>query len=823
LRKVLLAVVAILLVASIGLSCTEEFPLPEKPVEPPETLCTIIRDNYGVPHIFADTKEGLGFGAGYAMAQDRLWQADLFRRGAEGRLAEFGLATIEEDIATRTLWYSEDELLKIYDNWDPGEGYEYLKPMVEAYVNGINAYIDQALSNLYVYMPAEYMAQNLVPYLEPFTVADVVAVTVLMGWRFGGTGGSEGDLYAALQTLQGMHGAVAGAAIWDDLFPLDDAGAPVTIPSESLTALSTDGASLDVPDNLAPVLEQADELRATQDGLFESLGIPTKFGSNAVLVSPELSATGNALELGGPQMGYTMPQIVYELGLHGAGINAVGMAMACAGPCILIGVSEHGAWTSTTGASDVMDTRILTLNPANPTQYLYNGAWVDMERRNELVYGPKKQTYKATSVYRSVYGPIVTPVVPGATTAVSLQTPFFKNEMAAEQGWQLFQTATNIDEFEAAVELVVPSHNFYWADTEGNIGYWHAGRFPVKPAGADRRLPLAGDGTQEWVRVTSKYEMPRDINPEQGWLINWNNKPIAGWPYAESDVHWGEGHRVQILMDAMATFAASGDLTTDTLNTINQVGGYHSTEGMNFALDLINALTAYVPAHPDPELYAALGYLGAWATAQPLPVSRVDFVSPAWPNDPNPTYDHPGLSIFNAWFDKIIPEVFGGILSEDLMGQLRSYPSLLIRVFDGASLNYDYLGGRDKGQLIVDALKDAIAELKTQYGSSDMSTWLTPVRMQNYDGQGALPSRKFHPYMNRGTYNQIAEMVAEGLPKAKNVIPPGQSGLVLLPGVANPHVGDQVLLYASWTYKPMLFTRQAVEAVKTWQKIFYPE
>src|SRR5512136_2252964 len=138
-RKILLTIVAVLLIASIGLSCTEVHPLPV-----PE-VCTIIRDNYGVPNVFADTTEGLGFGAGYAMAQDRLWQADVLRRSAEGRLAEIGLGTIEADIATRTLWYSMDELQAIADDWDPGAGYEYLKPMMEAYVEGINAYIDQAL------------------------------------------------------------------------------------------------------------------------------------------------------------------------------------------------------------------------------------------------------------------------------------------------------------------------------------------------------------------------------------------------------------------------------------------------------------------------------------------------------------------------------------------------------------------------------------------------------------------------------------------------------------------------------------------------------
>jgi penicillin amidase len=826
LRKVLLAVVAILLMASIGLSCTEEYIPPEPepgPPVPPETLCTIIRDDYGVPHVFADTTEGLGFGAGYAMAQDRLWQADVFRRAATGRLAEFGLGTIGDDIATRTLWYSQRELDQMFTNWDPGEGYEHLKPMVEAYIDGINAYIEEIAENGYL-MPIEYIGSGLQNDIEPFTVADYVGVLVLQAWRFGGTGGEEGNLYEALLGLQAMHGAAAGAAIWDDLFPLEDGGAPVTIPGESLTALSVDGTSLeDVPGNLGPVLQQAAELWATQDRAFDSLGIPTKFGSNAVLVSPELSATDNALELGGPQMGHTMPQIVYELGLHGAGINAVGMAMPLAGPTILIGVSEYGAWTSTTGASDVMDARILTLNPANPTQYWHNGAWVDMVGREELFYGFRKETSQAATIYRSVYGPIISMDL-DAGTAVTLHTPFFRNEVGAEQGWALFAQATNIDEFVTAAEMIWPSHNFYWADTEGNICYVHAGRFPLKPAGADRRLPLAGDGTQEWVRITEPWEMPRSINPEQGWLANWNNKPIAGWPYAESDVAWGEGHRVEILMGAMTQFAASGDLTTDTLNTINQVGGYHSTEGMNFAEDLIAALTAYVSATPDPELLAVLGYLGAWATAEPLPVSRVDFVSPSWPNDPNPTYDHPGLTIFNAWFDNIIPEVFSGILPADLMGYLESYPSLLIRVFDGAALNYDYLGGRDKGQLIVDALKDAITELETQYASSDMATWLTPVRMQNYGAQGFLPGGPLHPYMNRGTYNQIAEMRSGGsLPNARNVIPPGQSGFVGFPGIADPHVADQVALYASWTYKPMRFTRTAVEAVNTWQKDFLVE
>jgi penicillin amidase len=753
LRKALLGLAAVLLIASIGLSCTEEY---VPPPEPPEVLCTIIRDDYGVPHVFSDTKEGLGFGAGYAMAQDRLFQADVLRRGATGRLAEWGMATIEEDAATRTLVYSQYEFKQIYRNWDPPAGYEYFKDMIEAYIDGINAYIEETQDNLLA-LPVEYVGFGVSP--EPFTIEDMVAMLVLMGWRFGGTGGSEYDIYEALVGLQTMHGEEAGGIIANDLFPLNDAGAPVTIPIGGLVGLTTlsNYATLpDVPDNLGPVLKQAEELRTTQDEVFDRLGIPTKFGSNAILISDELSATGNALELGGPQMGYSIPQIVYELGLHGAGINAVGMSFPGVGPFILIGVSEHGAWTSTTGASDVIDTRILTLNPANPLQYWHNGKWVNMEERDETIYGPGKQTSQEVTLYRSVYGPIVSVDVE-AGMAVTLHAPFFKNEVAAEQGIMFFQEATNIDEFEAAVELIWPSHNWYWVDKEGNIGYWHAGRFPVKPASADRRLPLMGDGTQEWVRVTEPWEMPRSINPEQGWLANWNNKPASGWQYAESDIGWGEGFRVQILMDALATFAASGDLTTETLNTLNQIGGYHSTAGMNFAASLIAKLNAYYAANPgDLKVAAALGQLVAWATAEPLPVSSVDFAPPAWPTDPNPTYDHAGLTIFNEWYDNVVPAVFTGILPPDLINEVRGRSSLLIRVFrEDASLLYPgYPTGAALDTIIVNALKDALDDLEIEYGSSDMSTWLTPVRMQDYDEQGGMPGDNIHPAMNRGTYNQ---------------------------------------------------------------------
>ena len=812
---------------------------------------TIIRDSFGVPHVFAETKEGLAFGAGYAMAQDRLWQADVLRRTASGRLAELlGSDKLPDDIKFRALWYNQEELLDIYDEWDPGEEYGHLKDMIEAYIEGVNFYIDEALAAFYVgdwsLMPIEYVGSNLVQYLEPFTVADVVAVTVLMAWQFGGTGGNEGDFYAAFEALIAEHPEAppfpTAWAIFNDLFPLNDAGAPVTIPGEEGSGEALLGTlSYEFDDGLGELLSQYEESRAARDQTLRALGIPDKFGSNAVPVSGDISATENTLQLGGPQMGYSVPQIVYEIGLHGDGINAVGMAFPGAGPFILIGVSEFGAWTSTTGASDVVDLRVLDVRLDGATlQYFYDGEWRDegwLEVRTETfnVRGlpePVVQTF-----YRSHYGPIVEVDLVGGK-AITMHTPFFRNEIGAEQGWQLFQEATDLDEFETAVELIWPSHNFVWSGVDGNIGYFHAGRFPVKPEGVDRRLPLKGDGTEEWnpaKPVTDPDEMPRSINPDQGWLANWNNKPIADWPFAESDFHWGEGHRVQVLMGAMAMMAPGENLTTIHLEQINKIGGYHHTAGMSFVGDLITAAAT----SDDPTLEAAGGYLLAWATQSednPLPVSYLDLAAPSWPADANPTYDHPGLTIFDAWYDRIVPKVFEDILPEDLIEEVQGRPSLLIRVLrEDASLMYDgYPDETELNTMIVEALHEAVDYLTGEYGE-DMSTWLTPVRMQTYDQMGALPilnpatGQPWHPRMNRGTYNHIAELrsgVGE-LPLGKSVIPPGQSGFMWLEIISNTpnyrpsvHAFDQVALYASWNYKPMHLSRAAVETVQTWQREF---
>lgn len=771
----------------------------------------IIRDDYGVPHVFARTKEGLGFGCGYITAQDRLWQAELYRRDAFGSLAEIGLASIQSDLQTRKMGYSRAELLEIFNKWVPTKPQAKLKEMLLAFVDGMNAYITEALQALAMgdlsKIPIEYLAFGFLP--EPWTIEDSVAIMSMMAWRFGGTGGNELMYMAAAESIFDRYGAEDGWDIFNDLYPQNDPGAEVSIRGECGGTINwfSDGGIPEVSSNINEVWSNYEGAQMGQIELFESLGLPTTFGSNAWIVSPSKSESGNALQVGGPQMGHSIPQIVMEVGLHGAGINAVGMMMPMV-PTILIGVSTHGAWTSTTGGSDVMDTYIEVLNPDDHTQYWYNGEWKDMEVRTETIWGPFNDPHDF-QIYRTVHGPLIAEDEENHL-AFTMKTPYYLNDLAAEEGWSLFQQARTHWDFLDACGAVQPNHNFYWADRYGNIAYCHSGYFPIKPETGkdgriiDDRFPLWGTGEEEWVGITGYNEMPKCVNPEEGFIANWNNKPIANWPYGEADTGWGEGHRVKRIQDLLSM---KDKYTYEDMNAINMDAGYNHIPAMSVLDDLIAAASGSL----DPDIQAALPYLEAWNH------HYNDVELPRYP-DPTATYDDPGLTIFDAWYSRIDNAVF----DDDLPLGVGASASTLIHVFDGLDsklpLNYDYLNTEDKNDVINQVLKDAIVYLIGEHGP-DMDTWLTPVRKQWFSAQGALPSTVMHS-MNRGTYNQVVEMIKtrgwsvwDDTVNAMNVIPPGQSGFINGYMELSPHAYDQLMLYETWTYKPMRYDYWEIRSI----------
>ncbi|MGH9903281.1 MAG: penicillin acylase family protein, partial [Pyrinomonadaceae bacterium] len=185
----------------------------------------VYRDEFAVPHIFADTNRGLFEAYGYTVAQDRLWQLELNRRAARGRLAEiFGPAALNSDRLARTVGYTDAELDAQFARLNAEE-----QEIFNAYVGGINRYLAEVVAADPLKLPFEFHALGFSP--APWTVRDSVAFGVFMVRRFGEIGGREVTNQLVLNSLVAIHGQAAGYAVFNDVRWVNDPDAPVTVPT----------------------------------------------------------------------------------------------------------------------------------------------------------------------------------------------------------------------------------------------------------------------------------------------------------------------------------------------------------------------------------------------------------------------------------------------------------------------------------------------------------------------------------------------------------------------------------------------------------------
>lgn len=783
------------------------------PVQP--DVVRVVRDDFGVPHVFAATREGLAFGAGWAAAEDRLFQGDVFRRAGKGTLAELlGPSQLGYDLAWRSLKYTEAERWEAFLAMP-----QDLQRMVWAYCAGMNAHIAAALADPVHRLPVEYAALGMAP--EPWKPTDFVAIVQLQVDRFGEGGGGELGNAAFLGRLVQRFGAAEGWRVFNDAKWLNDPGAPTSIPGSPtggeapeppprILAMAAAGA-FEKP--LQDLLALAEPVAAAK----RELGLP-RFGSNAFIASPSISEGGFGLLYGGPQVGYNVPGLFLELGLHGAGIEAVGLSFAGVGPFIPIGHSGFMAWTTTSGASDTVDVFIETIR-AHPTlpeqyQYLRDGQWVDMERRLEVALAKPTALELAKAVapqvasrwvYRTLHGPVFS-LDAANGVAYALQSSFWKRELDTAHGFGRYQEARSVQEYVESTARIVSSHNILVADTQGDTYYAHAGLYPVRGPGVDPRLPALGTGEQDWQGFVPFAEQPQALDPAQGWVASWNNKPRPDWGDGD-DTTYGVEHRVQALSDRIqALLTQDGKLSAADFAEVGRYG----------------AAVEWVPRY----------FAGYMEEARPLAGSAaqqaIDRVL-AWDGerrdlDADGKYDGPAITIFREFHEQLRRRVLADELGPDLG---RGSTSMLLHALAGAQASLppsrDYLNGVPRAQVVAQAMEGAVAALQARFGTPAQELWLTPVRMQGFGPLGAASVPSI-PWVNRGSYVQIVEL--SQVPEGVDINPPGQSGLVnatmLLQnlqqgtpwGALNKHLDDQRLLYRDFVYKPMRFTRDEIEASK---------
>ncbi|MBM3190072.1 MAG: penicillin acylase family protein, partial [Chloroflexi bacterium] len=479
----------------------------------------ILRDDYGVPHISAPSNRALFYAYGYAVAQDRLWQLDLFRRAARGTMAEvLGASALASDRAERRDGYTEAEYQALFDAL-PDEA----QLVLSAYRNGINAYRQVVLGAPETLLPWEFHRLGYTP--APWEVTDSLAISRFMASRWGGQGGREVENQALLQSLISAHGQAAGTAMYRDLRWRNDPDAPTSVPPKGATALAQAPAPIE-PRVLPGVERVAPEVRRQREAalkVWETYGIPTKLGSFAFAVAPSRSASGHAMLYGGPQMGWDTPDYIHQVQLTGGeGFDVIGMAFAGA-PLVSIGYNRHIAWSVTSGMGDNTDVYAEQLRPGKPEEYRFNNAWQSMITRTETISVAGRTEPVIEVVRRTVHGPVIAMDLAN-NLAYSVRRTQWQQETGMFVGMLDMLRAATMADFARGVESFRVSNHLLYADITGNIAYWHAGTVPIRPDGSHSGLlPWKGDGTEEWCRCWRP--IPYVANPEQGYLANWNNKP----------------------------------------------------------------------------------------------------------------------------------------------------------------------------------------------------------------------------------------------------------------------------------------------------------
>ncbi|MDW8105865.1 MAG: penicillin acylase family protein [Armatimonadota bacterium] len=740
----------------------------------PNDTVRITRDRYGVPTVQATTFYGLLYGNGYAIAQDRLWQMELYRRQARGELAEImGARALEQDRATRIEGYTEAELQAQIARL-PTE----LQEALSAYAAGVSAWMEEAKRA--GKLPKQFAEHGIEP--RPWQPTDSVAIGVMMLRRFGGIL-SAGDLrnYALYQFLKARNKDLA--PVWaNDLLWLQDPTSPTTVPAEDDPRQAHRRDPRETLQRMRRHLELLPEIGlnvllpalriASGEAQIEfarAHGLYTQFGSYAILVSPQRSATGIPMLVGAPQMGFSVPHIATEIHLMGAGINARGMTFAGV-PGVLIGTTEHLAWTFTSGVSDLCDAFILKLNPQNPEQYWYKGTWRTMDKRTETIRVKGAEPVQLT-VYRCVYGPVVA-IDTRNHVAVAIKLSYWDGELEALRAYYGILRARTVGDFERAVAHIPASFNAFCLTRTGDIAYFYCGRVPIRPEGVDPRLPLLGTGEYDWKGLMPFSQMPRVVNPKQGYIANWNNKPAVWWENTDTPV-WGMIFRVYRLNDLIRS---KPRLTVDDLKAfIRDIAEYDEDAGKLLPI-MLRIVKRNERAMTD-ELRAAVRLLEAW--------------------DCHEREGSAAKVLWDAWLDAVRTRVFaddlGNFLSPDLF-RLAIQPSYIAYALLGKRAPvprlYDYFNGKEPEELLTIALADALTQLKRRYGGG-MNLWRYSAPRMGW-GE-ALPGV---PYTDRGSYIQIIQFGEQFF--GETVLPPGQSE-----DPNSPHYRDQRDLASWWFFKPI--------------------
>lgn len=467
-------------------------------------------DSYGIPHIEATNQQDAFRALGYVHARDRLFQMEMLRRVARGRLAEIlGPDLLEVDKLFRTLRL--DQFAETYvANLDKDQPYVKLS---QSYLDGINAYIENGE------MPLEFSILGIEP--RPFELSDSIAIAGYMAYTFAAALKQE----PLLTYVQSELGEKYLSDLKYDLHPSGELS-PNRFKYEKVNSGNPNARGPQNPEEKARMvaLNEIVGLARRADVFRHSIGIFE--GSNAWAVAPKKSTNGQAMLAGDPHISFSQPQVWFEAHITSPGFEIYGHYLAGI-PMPLLGHNRNKAWSITMFQNDDMDLYAESLNPQNPGQTLFRGQPEDIETEEVTIKVKGEPDVKYT-VRRTRHGPILNDVVDSIKDKppISLKWAFHDESNSVIEAFYLMMQSANMEEFEKGVSLIgAPGLNVMYVDSAGNISWWAAAKLPRREAAANPSFILEGTGGQEWTGYVPFAQNPQKKNPESGYLITANEQP----------------------------------------------------------------------------------------------------------------------------------------------------------------------------------------------------------------------------------------------------------------------------------------------------------
>ncbi|MBI4540705.1 MAG: penicillin acylase family protein [Gemmatimonadetes bacterium] len=485
-----------------------------------EAEVEIVYDSLGVPHIFASSRRDLFFAQGYVHARDRLWQMEVFRRVAEGRLSElFGEATLEADRFLRTLGLSVAAAVA-EPALDPDS-----RAILAAYVDGVNA----GIRSLGSPPPPEFLLLRARP--EPWRAVHSLGIEKIMAWDL-----TDYSLGLELAAAWGRLGDSAFQALLPEY------------PAWGPTIVSDSGAARPGGRRLPAVPPPAESVVRTAIPPPEAARLLAGLGavraSNSWVVGPERSASGKPILANDMHLGLRAPALWYLVGLHAPGFDVVGMSIPGA-PTVVAGHNRGVAWGYTNAYVDDADFFVERVDPADSTRYLTPSGSEPFRIVQEQIAVRGRGARVELVVRRTRHGPIVTSVE--ARAGGELLAFRWTGHDPADTFRALFElnrAASAQDVVEALRHFRNPHQNVVFADTAGAYGFWLAGRVPLRRSGRPPLLPVPGwTGEHDWIGDLPFERHPHVLDPPEGFVVTANNRQSRDSVSNLITERWAEPYR----------------------------------------------------------------------------------------------------------------------------------------------------------------------------------------------------------------------------------------------------------------------------------------